>query len=184
MVVVINITIVITIFFIENFIIIVVGYYYYCYNRLFWFGYGTKVLDITKTIAIWMTSTISHWLTGGLFIVLHLYIGLGIRFDRLSTTSRIGGWNRYISLRRNYPWWLHQMEMLSALPVLCAGNSPVTGEFPSQMPVTRNSVALFDLRLSKWLIKQSWGWWFETPSRPLWWHHNATTTSLAHRCCA
>ena len=26
----------------------------------------------------------------------------------------------------------------------------------------------FDLRLNKRLSKQSWGWWFETPSRPLW----------------
>ena len=29
------------------------------------------------------------------------------------------------------------METFSALLVLCAGNSPVTGEFPSQRPVTR-----------------------------------------------
>ena len=30
----------------------------------------------------------------------------------------------------------------------------------------------FDLRLNKLLIKQSWGWWFGTPSRPLWRHCN------------
>ena len=30
----------------------------------------------------------------------------------------------------------------------------------------------FDLRLNKRLSKQSWGWWFETPSRPLWRHSN------------
>ena len=35
------------------------------------------------------------------------------------------------------PWWRHQMEAFSALLALCAGNSPVTGEFPSQRPVTR-----------------------------------------------
>ena len=28
--------------------------------------------------------------------------------------------------------WCHQMETLSALQTLCAGNSPVTGEFPAQ----------------------------------------------------
>ena len=28
------------------------------------------------------------------------------------------------------PWWLHYMETFSALLALCAGNSPVTGEFP------------------------------------------------------
>ena len=54
----------------------------------------------------------------------------------------------------------------------CAGNSPVTGEFPVQRPVTRGVDALFDLRLDKRLNKQSWGWWFETPSGPLWRHRN------------
>ena len=33
-------------------------------------------------------------------------------------------------------WWRHQMEKKSSL-ALCAGNSPVTGEFPSKRPVTR-----------------------------------------------
>ena len=28
------------------------------------------------------------------------------------------------------PWWRHQMETFSALLALCAGSSPVTGEFP------------------------------------------------------
>ena len=46
--------------------------------------------------------------------------------------------------------------------------SPVNGEFPSQRPVTRSFDILFDLRLNKLLSKQSWGWWFETPSRSLW----------------
>ena len=27
-------------------------------------------------------------------------------------------------------WWRHQMETFSALVAICAGNSPVTGEFP------------------------------------------------------
>ena len=42
-----------------------------------------------------------------------------------------------------------------ALLALCAGNSPVTGEFPSQRPVTWNFDVLFDLRLEqtvKWTI--------------------------------
>ena len=33
-------------------------------------------------------------------------------------------------------WWRHQMETFSALLAFCAGNSPVTGEFPAQSPVT------------------------------------------------
>ena len=69
-------------------------------------------------------------------------------------------------------WWRHQMEAFSALLAICAGNSPVTGEFPSQRPVTRSFDIFCDLRLNKRLSKQSWGWWFETPSRPLWCHCN------------
>ena len=33
-------------------------------------------------------------------------------------------------------WWPHQMEAFSALLAICAGNSPVAGEFPAQRPVT------------------------------------------------
>ena len=61
-------------------------------------------------------------------------------------------------------WWRHQMETFSASLSLCAGNSPVTGEFPSQIPVTRSFDVFFDLRLNKRLSKQSPGWWIETSS--------------------
>ena len=47
------------------------------------------------------------------------------------------------------------------------------GEFPAQRPVTRSFDVFFDLRLNKRLSKQSWCWWFETLSRPLWRHCNA-----------
>ena len=64
---------------------------------------------------------------------------------------------------------------------LCAGNSPVTGEFPSQRPVTRSFDVFFDLRLNKRMSKQSWGWWFETPSCSLWRHCNdAVNTQEDH----
>ena len=67
----------------------------------------------------------------------------------------------------NVTWWRHQIESFSALLAICAGNSPVTGEFPAQRPVTRSFDVFFDMRLNKPLNKQSWGWWFETPSRSL-----------------
>ena len=71
-----------------------------------------------------------------------------------------------------WPWWRHQMETFSALLAFCAGNSPIPGKFPSQRPVTRSFDIFFDLWLNKRLSKQSWGWWFETPSRSLWRHCN------------
>ena len=45
------------------------------------------------------------------------------------------------------------METFSALLALCAGNSPVAGEFPAQRPVTRSFDVFFDLRLNKRLSK-------------------------------
>ena len=70
----------------------------------------------------------------------------------------------------NVTWLRHQMEAFSAFLAICAANSPVPGEFPAQRPVTRSFNVFFDQYLYKWLSKQSWGWWFETLSRPLWRH--------------
>ena len=75
------------------------------------------------------------------------------------------------------PWWCHQIETFSVLLAICAGNSPVIGEFPAQRPVTRSFDIFFDLRLNKRLSKQCWGWWFETPSRPLWRNCNCEAIS-------
>ena len=41
------------------------------------------------------------------------------------------------------------METFSALLALCVGNSPVTGESPSQNPVMRSFDVFFDLRMKK-----------------------------------
>ena len=74
-----------------------------------------------------------------------------------------------------WPWWRHQMEKFSALLALCAGNSPVSGEFPSQRPVARGFYVFFDLCLNKRWSEQSRRRWFETPSRSLWRHRNDMT---------
>ena len=72
-------------------------------------------------------------------------------------------------------WWRHQMETLSALlPLtallaLCAGISPVTGEFPTQRPVTWSFDVFSEICLNKRSSKQSWGCSFETQ---LWCHCN------------
>ena len=63
-----------------------------------------------------------------------------------------------------------------ALLALCEGNPPVTGGFSSQRPVTQSFDVFFDLRLNKWLSKQSRRQWFETPSRSLWRHCSAQKT--------
>ena len=98
------------------------------------------------------------------------------------------------------PRQLNHDDTFSALLVLHAGNPLVTnnmmtssngnifrvtgplcgeftgpGEFPTQRPVTRIFDVFFDLGLNKRLNKQSWGWWFETLSRPFWRHRNEFT---------
>ena len=79
---------------------------------------------------------------------------------------------RYIITSIIHTWWRHRMGIFFALLTLCAGKSLVTGKFSSQRPVTRSFDVFVDLRLDKRLSKQWWGWWFETPSRPLWHHCN------------
>ena len=79
----------------------------------------------------------------------------------------------WITMAKNRSsWWRHQMETFSALLALFVGNSPVTGEFPSHRPVTRNFDIFFDLRLNKRLRKQSRRRWFQTHSRSFWSHYN------------
>ena len=41
------------------------------------------------------------------------------------------------------------METFSASLAICAGNSPVTGEFPEQRPVTWSFDVFFDLHMNK-----------------------------------
>ena len=59
------------------------------------------------------------------------------------------------------------METFSSLLAICAGFSPVTGEYPAQRPVTQAFDVFFDLPLNKRLSKQSWGWWFEEAIAPI-----------------
>ena len=48
-------------------------------------------------------------------------------------------------------WWHLQMETFSAFLVLCEGNLPVTGGFPTQRPVMQSFDVFFDLHLNKQL---------------------------------
>ena len=68
-----------------------------------------------------------------------------------------------IHSKTRHTWWRHQMETFSASLAICAGNSPV--QFPAQRSVTRSCGVFFDF--FDFL-------WFETPSRPLWRHCDAT----------
>ena len=64
------------------------------------------------------------------------------------------------------------METFSASLAICAGNPSFIGEFPAQRPVVRSFDVFVDLRRTKQLSTQWWGWWFEPPLRPLCRHCN------------
>ena len=129
---------------------------------------------------IWISAgilLIGHLGTNSCEIVIEIYI-FSFKKMHLKTSSTnfwpfCLGLNVFtLSEKHRSSWWRHQMETFSALLAISARNSPVTGEFPAQRPVTRSFDVFLDLRLNKRLSKQSWGWWFETLSRPLWRHRN------------
>ena len=100
----------------------------------------------------------------------------------LQTPSRLLPWKANNPSRVTYTshvsWWRHQMIAFPALLAFCVGNSPVTGEFPSQRPVTRSCDVSFHLRLNQHLSKQWRRRWFEAPLRSLWRHCNDICTGL------
>ena len=62
------------------------------------------------------------------------------------------------SIRNNITWWRHQMETLSALLAICVGNSPITGEFPGQRPVTRSfDIFFICTRINGWVNNREAG---------------------------
>ena len=70
--------------------------------------------------------------------------------------------------------WCHQMETFSVLLVICAGNSPVTGEFPSLRPMTRS----FDVFwINSWLNNHKAGALGRRRAR----HHHDAGTNLGRR---
>ena len=107
------------------------------------------------TIIIWSSIEIRAWICDGRQFMMHPWT-----YEHVQCTAN--RWQLHCNTR-----WRRQMDTFSAVLSLCAGNSPVTGESPAQKPVTRSFDVFFDLCLNKRLSKQSWGWWFETSSRPL-----------------
>ena len=145
-----------------------------------WFYYGSHKVE-KRSLTLYSV-TLANWLARGKliggnhdiphdgYIRTHQENALIYRL-RYTEHRESHGNNHDLYILRNrqssISWWRHQMETFSTLLAICAGNSPVSGEFPAQKPVTRSFGVFFDLRLNKRLSKQSWGWWFETLSCPL-----------------
>ena len=95
-------------------------------------------------------------------------------------------WKLYTDYKIDLQNICQSVPFATYLPMMTSSNADIfrvtghlCGEFtgPAQRPVTRSFGVFFDLRLNKRLSKQSWGWLFETPSRPLWRHRNDSHAS-------
>ena len=123
-------------------------------------SYCSLILDIVRVLLI---LPMYNWYLSCFTYIVHVFLYCSYITD-IAHLSWV--------LSMCFTWWRHQMVTFSALLAICAGNSPVTGEFPTQRPVTRCFDVYFDLHPNRRLSKQSSDWWFETPSRPLWCHSN------------
>ena len=107
---------------------------------------------------------VSHWLGANLELSLNfnllnfnlpvkhmLAVGYQLITYELLARNTVRHWDmdRPAVWRRHVSWWRHQMETFSALLAICAGNSPVSSEFPTQRPVTRSFDVFLDLCRNK-----------------------------------
>ena len=92
--------------------------------------------------------SVTHWIIC-YWWVLHLM--------RITLHSFFGCWIQCTGSRTCIRKHAHMMTSSNGnifrVTGLCAGNSPVTGEFSAQRPVTRSFDVFFDLRLNKRLSK-------------------------------
>ena len=122
-------------------------------------------------IKVWYTTCISYY--NDLWCISNT-----IQSDRKYTGLTLRHYVRHWMLSvYSSTWWSFMMtssngNIFRVTGPLC-GEFTGPGEFPTQRPVTQSFDIFFDLRLNKRLNKQSWGWWFETLSRPFWRHRNA-----------
>ena len=135
--------------------------------------YSSHVIDLDNKLLITSTSqtgnisgTRPDWLV---FLARKTMVTADYLVLRSLWLTNLIAWNRLID-------WCGMMtssngNIFRVTGHLC-GEFTGPGEFPTQRPVTRSLDDLFDLRLNKRLSKQSWVWWFETLSRPLWRHCN------------
>ena len=85
--------------------------------------------------------------TQGLWVTKHQLLSGDIQFRMNSLLEQYHVYSRWMAKS----WWRHQMETFSALLAICAGNSPVTAEFPAQRPVTRSfDVFLICVWINDW----------------------------------
>ena len=100
--------------------------------------------------------------------------------DAINTTNLVYIWWDVVHSSSLPVPFLHGFMMSSSNANIFRVTDQLCKEFtsPRWIPHTKASDVelwcFFDLRLNKRLSEQSWGWWFETLSCPLWHHCNMT----------
>ena len=162
-----------------------VGLVLRCAFFWWWISHFTTSWEIFQVSDVYLTVCLKLHTSQGCFCPQTFF--RDTKLNMLSWNSLASGLHYQLALSAGVfhalwliAWWRHQMEIFSALLAICAGNSPVTGEFPTQRPVTRSFDVYFDLRPKERLSKQWWGWWFETLSRSLWRHRNGPCGVWCH----
>ena len=92
---------------------------------------------------------------------------------KLIVQNIIWGIHNEVALR-----WINRISLMRGQhTMMTSSNGNISALLAFCVRSTKASVAelrcfSFDMRLNKWLSKQSLGWWFEAPSRSLWRHVN------------
>ena len=112
---------------------------------------------LVSFVLIPMTSHERHGLSNHCYVYCRLNSLLRLitkKIERSACPRKIQRWlvdstHKGPAVTSGFSWWRHQMETFFSLVAICAGNSPVTGEFPAQRPVTRSFDVFFGLHLNK-----------------------------------
>ena len=94
--------------------------------------------------------------------------------QRVMILKRIydGQWKEYFALNTYYSMVTSSNVNIFFVTGHLCGEFTGLRWFPHTKASDAELRSFFDLRLNKRLSKQSWGWWFETLSRPIWRHSN------------
>ena len=117
----------------------------------YWDCTGKKIIKNRSVKHSSCTFCISNCFKGLLFNTHEDLLSLWVKVIQMSGLSLI--LKKLVTVYTIVTWGRHQMDTFSALLALCTGNSPVTGKFSSQMPVTPS----FDVVTQfKTLIRLHW----------------------------
>ena len=133
-----------------------------------------KNFSLYNHIKFWPFCTPHHYLTWWLRWELGILTRPYCCSTSLANLNTMGKQITWIVWEMMQTWWHHQMEPFSMLLAIVQGIhwSPVNSLHKGQWCRALMFPLISSWIMNKQLSKQSWGWWFETPSCSLWHHCN------------